>query len=75
MGFQDLDCVELTRPIDDSHDGHFPAGTRGAIVGLGDSWALVEIGREDGGSDGLIGVQLSDLRLDQHARAARSAAS
>jgi len=70
MDFRDLDSVELTRAIDDPHDGHFPAGTHGAIVDLGDTWALVEIGREDGSSAGLIGVALSDLRLRQHTRAA-----
>jgi hypothetical protein len=70
MTFHDLDCVALTRAIDDPQDGHFPAGTGGAIVHLGEGWALVEVGREDGSSAGLIQVLLDDLRLDERVAAA-----
>jgi hypothetical protein len=65
MDFRDLDSVELVVPIDDPNDGHFPAGTGGAIVDLGDTWALVEIVRDDGTTAGLVEVMLDDLRLVQ----------
>lgn len=67
MDFRDLDSVVLLRPVDHQRYGHFPAGTRGAIVDLNDVWALVEIVREDGTTAGLIDIRLADLRLVQHA--------
>jgi hypothetical protein len=70
MGFRELDSVELAVSINVPHYGHFAAGTRGAIVDLGDVWALVEIVRDDGTTAGLVEVMLHDLRLVEHAQVA-----